>query len=459
MDIVSAIRRSLVDEIGQDRFDVWFGSADSIRLERDTLTVAAPSAFVVERIRSQFERILRDIATHLLGREMVVEYHINKDAAAGEPESQEKPASPSDSSRHDKSPSQQGSNPSANRRKFAALDSFVVGETNRVAFTAVQSVVNRPGMMTPLVIHGPTGSGKSHLLEGIWSATRKAAPRRRIVFLSAEQFTSYFLEALQGSGLPSFRRKYREVELLVIDDVQFFAGKRATMIELQHTIDSLLREGRQIVLSVDRPPAELTRLGPELVARMSGGLVCGLEHADEETRKGILRHLAESRQIEVPEPVLDLIAAELPGDARLLSGALNRLHASQMALRQPITMSMAESALADVFQNARRTIHMTDIEKAVCDIFGLESRALKSNKKTNAVTRPRMLAMWLARRYTRAAYSEIGEYFGHRSHSTVISAQKKVKTWVTDGAEIHLAGGDCKVEDAIKRVEMRLRTG
>jgi chromosomal replication initiator protein len=203
----------------------------------------------------------------------------------------------------------------------------------------------------------------------------------------------------------------------------------------------------------------LTGLGSELVARMSGGLVCGVQHADEETRREILRQFTETRSLDIPQSVLNLISAELPGDARQLSGALNRLHASSLASQQPISMANAESALTDVFQNARRTIHMTDIETAVCDIFGLESKALRSNKKTNAITHPRMLAMWLARRYTRAAYSEIGQYFGQRSHSTVISAQKKVKTWVDDGAQIRLAGGDCKVEDAIKRVELRLRTG
>lgn len=459
MEIVSAIRRSLVEEIGQDRFDVWFGSADSIRLENGNLMVTAPSRFVAERIRTQFERILQNTATRLLGREVVVEYQISKELTSTDSKPRNSSVAAREQSQSEQSNSPGRSSHFGNRRKFASFDSFAVGHTNRVALTAAQSVVSRPGAMTPLVIHGPTGSGKTHLLEGIWSATRKSAPRRRIVMLSAEQFTSYFLEALQGSGLPSFRRKYREVELLIIDDVQFFAGKRATMIELQHTIDSLLREGRQVVLSLDRPPSELTGLGPELVARMSGGLVCGLEHADEETRRGILQQFAAARQIDVPDDVLNLIAAELPGDARQLSGALNRLHASSLALRQPINMKTAESALADVFQNARRTIHMTDIEKAVCDIFGLESKALQSDKKTNAVTRPRMLAMWLARRYTRAAYSEIGQYFGQRSHSTVISAQKKVKNWVNDGLEIRLAGGECKVEDAIRRVELRLKSG
>ena len=146
---------------------------------------------------------------------------------------------------------------------------------------------------SPLFLFGPTGSGKTHLLEGIWSAVRSGSLRRRVLYLSAEQFTSMFLEALQGSGLPSFRYKYRHVDLLLIDDVQFFLGKRATLVELQNTIDALLREHRQLVLAADRSPAELSRFGPELTARFAGGLVCGIEPADSETRLGILRHLAE----------------------------------------------------------------------------------------------------------------------------------------------------------------------
>lgn len=457
MEIVSAIRSKLLERIGPDRFNVWFSNGNSIDYEAGSLTIAASSSFVLERIRNQFHRDLLEVVESHADQEVEVRYCVRSNVESEETDSSGQDADSNSSELQETT--LQASCSAGRGRKFASLDSFAVGETNRVAFTVSESVGSRLGSVTPLVFHGPTGCGKTHLLEGIWSATRKLSSRRRIVMLSAEQFTSYFLEALQGSGLPSFRRKYRDADMLIIDDIQFFAGKRATLVELQHTLDTLLRQGRQIVLAGDRPPAEITGLGPELAARMSGGLVCGIEQPDESTRLAILNSFAKSRGMTVPPSVLELIAAELDGDARQLSGALNRLQATSQALAKRIDLELAGSALADVFRTARRAIHMPDIERAVCDVFGLDSKALQSDKKSNAVSHPRMLAMWLARRYTRAAYSEIGQYFGKRSHSTVISAQRKVENWVDDGTEILMAGGECQVKDALKRVELRLRTG
>ena len=156
----------------------------------------------------------------------------------------------------------------------------------------------RLGHLSPLFVYGPTGTGKTHLLEGITQAARQTRGVKRAVLMSSEQFTSYFLEALRGSGLPSFRRKYRDVDLLLIDDVQFFSGKRATIVELKHTVDTLLRERRQLVLAADRPLAEIHGLGPELTARISGGLVCGLEPPEEETRLLLVRRLAQQRRLD-----------------------------------------------------------------------------------------------------------------------------------------------------------------
>jgi chromosomal replication initiator protein len=342
---------------------------------------------------------------------------------------------------------------------LATLEDFVAGEGSRIALTGAQTAVERPGSVSPVFIYGATGTGKTHLLEGIAAAARKKRRVRRAVLLSAEQFTSLFLQALQGSGLPSFRRKYRDVELLLIDDVQFFCGKRATIVELQYTVDSLLRGGRQLVLAADRSPAELTGLGAEFVARVSGGLVCAVEPPDEETRHGIARHLAVRHGRDVPDDVLRLIASRVPGDARQVAGALNRLQAASQALGQPIDIALAEASLSDIFRTTRRVVRLRDIENAVCDVFGIDSKGLQSDRRSQAYSQPRMLAMWLARKYTRAAFSEIGEYFGRRSHSTVISARNKVNDWMSSGTEIQMGHSSCSVSDAIRRVEVRLRTG
>jgi chromosomal replication initiator protein len=280
------------------------------------------------------------------------------------------------------------------------------------------------------------------------------------VYLSAEQFTSLFLEALHGgTGLPSFRRKYRGVGLLLIDDVQFFAGKKATVLELLHTIDTLTREGRQLVLAADRAPAELTDLGPELINRLQGGLVCRIDPPDYETRLGIVRQMAIQLNVPAPDEVYAFIASHLTNNARELAGALKRLHVTSQAHQRSMTLSLAEDALSEMIRHGARSVRLADIERAVCQIFGLEADSLQSQRKGKHISHPRMLAMWLARKHTRSALAEIGHYFGRRSHSTVISAQKKVETWMAGKVEPGLTDSRLNIEDAIRRVEECLMVG
>ncbi len=342
-------------------------------------------------------------------------------------------------------------------RQFDRFETFVVGRGNRLAHSAAQSVAERPGLITPLFFHGPPGSGKTHLLESIYSATR-AITGARALYLSSEQFTTFFLEALRGGGLPNFRRKVREIDLLIVDDLQFLRGKRATVVELQHTLDVLVRGGRQIVLAADRPPSRLTDIGGDLVTRLTGGLVCGMEDADETTRAGLVQRFASESQTALPDDVIQLLAREFSGDARQIRGACWRLKATSEALREPIDRGMAQTALHDLLATSKRVVMLTDIERAVCEECGISPQMLREESRSRAGSHPRMLAMWLARKYTRAASSEISLFFGRRSHSTVISAEKKVERWKADEAFVQLGTGSCKVSEALKRLEQRLRS-
>ncbi len=379
----------------------------------------------------------------------------NATSLGGSTESPASTASPLQT-RSDSTPSQTPYRMS--RRNFASLDSFIVGEGNRLAHAAVKNLLSQLGRYSPLFISGPPGSGKTHLLEGLWRAARQTAPQRRTIYLSAEQFTTQFVEALKGSGLPSFRRKYRDVELLLIDDLQFFAGKPSTLTELQHTVDTLLRAGRQIVFAADRGLPELKNLGSELVNRIGGGLVCGIDPADLATRLGILEQLAGSHETPTPRTVLEWLATQLDGDARQLAGALNRLHATSEALHCRIDLPFAQRALADLVRVNRKAVRLADITNTICEMFGIDEQSLQSESKSPVVSHPRMLAMWLARKYTRAALSEIGKHFGRKSHTTVISAEDKVSEWLVSGQKnLLLPEGDCRLEDVVKRVELQLR--
>lgn len=455
MEIERAIRRALTAEIGPDRYDVWFGDRATMTVTGRTLRVAAATQFHRDRLKKDFTKILENLSKRMLGDAAQVEYRVSENP----PPPSHKPAG---SANDTTEPPAAASRRHGDQREGGArsihphrLDNFVVSDSTQIAATSAKIVLERPGQCSPLFLYGPSGCGKTHLLEGI----REAAMRRtrRVVMLSSEQFTSEFLAALHGSGLPSFRRRYRDVEVLLLDDVQFFANKRATLVELQHTLDSLTRQRRQIVLSCDRSPAELNGLGLELVTRMSGGLVCGMEHPGHEARIEILKRIFAELRLDAGQDVVEFVASQLSGDARQLRGAAHRLLASSEATGQPLSVELAESALADVIRATCRAVRLSDIESAICEVFGLQPEDLQSERRTRSISQPRMLAMWLARKHTRAAYSEIGHFFGGRAHSTVISASKKVTTWVSGGEAIEVAHGKCPVDDAIRRVETRLR--
>jgi chromosomal replication initiator protein len=456
-EIVSALQTALIERIGQDRFDVWFGNGVCLRVAGRSVCVAVGDQFLLDRVRSQFRSDLDFVCQRVFGASVPMDFQLAPAAAPkrnGAPAGRDLQAAVGADAADSRRPPNHIS-----RRPLATLDEFVPGPCNCVALTAAQRTLQRLGRLSPLFVYGPTGTGKTHLLEGMTQAARQLRSVKRAVLMSSEQFTSYFLEALRGSGLPSFRRKYRDVDLLLIDDIQFFSGKRATIVELKHTVDILLRERRQLVFAADRPLADINGLGPELIARISGGLVCGLEPPDEQTRLELVRQMACQRELTVPEDVLQLLAGRISGDVRQLGGALNRLQAMSEARQQRVTCLLAEDALGDVFRAAARIVRLPDIETAICDVFGIDARSLQSQRKSKTLAQPRMLAMWLARKFTRAAFSEIGEYFGRRSHSTVISAQNKVEHWLADGGKVQLGPGDCDVRDVLRRVEARLQTG
>lgn len=463
-EVVSALRQALAERIGQERFELWFGPQTGLKFRRDALIVEVAEPFTCEWIRNHFRADLESICAEIASRSVAVHFQIN--AALKLPNNSPANNSPASVVRHAANssrntlakPSTTKQDVDPRRRPLARLDDFVPDDGTRVALTSANIAAGKPGTVTPLLFHGSNGVGKTHLLEGIYAANRSSDRNPRAVFLSAEQFTSYFLYALKGGGLPNFRRKYRGVELLIIDDLQFFVGKRATIVELQHTVDALLREGRQLVFAADRPLAELADLGPDLTGRLAGGLVCCMQLPGHDTRVVITRQIAGQCEADVPEAVLQYVAASFPGDARQLRGAINTLKATSHAMKQPITLALAEESLARLTRPHSRIVRLTDIEQAVCDVVGLQPRTLRSGGKTKRETYPRMLAMWLARKYTRAPLNEIGHFFGRRSHSTVVSAQKKVEGWLARRSPVALADRQWQPDDAIRTIEQRLRS-
>jgi chromosomal replication initiator protein len=473
-DLASTIATHLAARIGNDRFDLWFSQDQSFSVcstpasnMSPRVIVSAENSFSLQRIKGTLANDVRDIVNHVCGPHFKIEYKLSDFTATSDSSETNdealsaKDSIPSHPLRVASDDTQRSHLPTSIRKAQRGLNSFSFGPDNRLIEAGVDQLFREPGQFAPFFVFGPTGSGKSHLLESITNDFRRRLRLKRCVYLSAEQFTSEFVSSLRGgTGLPMFRRKYRDLDLLAIDDIQFLAGKRATLGEFQHTMDNLIRSGKQIIVSSDRPPIELGHLGNDISARLTGGLTCPLQYPDFEGRVKITRRMCAERKMDLPTNVINLICEQLTRDVRRLSGAINRLHAYTVATRTPMVPEVAQQVLCDLFSlTGPNCTSMVTIEQAVCDFCGVNSKELKSPSRQKRISSARMLAMYLSRQYTGSAFSEIGEYFGGRSHSTAIAAERKVAQWLETDHGISLAHSVYPTKEVIRRIESNLRIG
>ena len=333
---VKTVENLVKAEIGEQVFELWFANECEIRVTPEAIIFVASNKFTLQRLQSSFGVSIRRVVERLssAGKPLQLGYLTDESLNEGDPKDQ-LDSTPDHSDRPSEvtsvAPVVAATVPSRRPQKGPALSSFCFGSENVLAKASVDQVMNELGQFSPVLFYGPCGSGKSHLLSAITREARMRMPGKRCVYLSAEQFTTLFLQSLRGTGLPMFRRKYRDLDVLAIDDVQFFAGKKATLNEFQHTIDNLMRAGKQIIISADRPPAELSCLGQDITTRLTAGLIAPLRFPEFEGRVRIARRLCKERDFSIPAAPLEHVCRRLSGDVRLLSGALNRLHLAQVA--------------------------------------------------------------------------------------------------------------------------------
>jgi chromosomal replication initiator protein len=457
-DTINAVRDLLRSRIGPPRFDLWFADTTRLRwIGTGLLVVEANTILLRDWLIREFSDLVRSVTAEICNHTVDVRFEVAAETANSPP------TTPSDQhvslatdncALRSSLPASESTAISADELSFM---SYVEGTTNRAAMRAARACASRELNARLVYLWGPHGVGKTHLLRAARVEFRQYYRRSRALYLTAEQFTTGFIDAIHGRGLPSFRQKHRGVDLLLLDDIQFFVEKTATLEEFQYTLDTLLAAGGRAVLTGNRGPAALLDLGPEIASRFAAGITCELQWPEYDVRLGILRSLSSQQQFELPEDVLQTLAAGISFGARELAGAINRLRMLHEVFQDPINHSLAERVVTEINYQCTRPLQLDDIQKAVCGVFGLEPKSLKSNKRAKAISEPRMLAMWLARKYTRAAWSEIGDYFGHRSHSTVISAHRRVEKLLGRKAVVHTLVGDCELEEAVRRVENALR--
>ncbi len=476
--VEAELRAAVAEKVGPAKFGLWFGDDVRLGVDGDSLQIGVPSGFIREWIRGHFSSSLIEAAEAVVGRPLQLTFLVEADPEppasilavveakppVGRPKKTDRrrddsdrpttPTVPMPSPKTTPTPERHRSNPAKQSKR---LDDFIPGPGSRLALAAARDMALTMGeSFSPLVIHGATGLGKTHLLEGIATAMRSANPGLRLVHITAETFTNGFLDAMRTNTLSAFRSRYRGVEALIVDDIHFLAAKRATQIEFQHTFDALCREGTPIVLAADMHPRQIAKLTDELATRFLGGMVVKLDAPDPTTRRAILKHKALARGVDVPDTVISYVAEHLRSSVRELEGAIHSLLAHALLTGKRLDLNLAKTALRDTIRHTAQSVALKDVERAVCNLFHLDPEALKSQGRAHSVAHPRMLAMYLSRKHAGAAYSEIGRFFGGRNHSTVISAEKKVIGWIKDEKQNGMLAGFETLGDVLATLEREI---
>ncbi len=475
-DLESSLRSAVAERLGSARFGVWFGEGVRLGVDGDALEVGVPNAFFREWIEGHFAGSLTEAAAEVTGRALRLTFRVDDEAkprvghvidAPGEEPRRSKsggmvpllpqtaPQGPPPLPPSERPRAQVQAAPEA--RPARRLDEFVTGPNNRLAHAAsVEMAATAGASFNPLVVHGGVGLGKTHLLEGVGHALRSRHPGLRVIQVTAEAFTNGFLDAMRAGTLPSFRARYRGAAALIVDDVHFLAAKRATQDEFLHTFNALTAAGSALILAADQHPRLIAKLTDELATRFLGGMVVKLDAPDLATRRAILKAKAAARGVDVPDAVIGYVAEHLRASVRELEGALHSLIAHAVLTGKRLDLNLAKSALRDTIRHTAQAVALKDVERAVCQLFQVDAEALKSDSRARASAYPRMIAMYLARKHTGAAYSEIGRYFGGRNHSTVISAEKKVVEWLKAEERNGLLAGFETVADVLATLERTL---
>jgi len=480
------LRAEVAGRLGDARFGLWFGEGVRLGLgvEGDAIEVGVPNAFFREWIQGHFSDTLLAAGQAVAGRALRLTFRVDDEAEPkighvvepnapdGRKTKVKLPFAPGPAPHVQPLPPAPPPLPSDRPRASAAgaarangnssrpprrLDDFVTGPCNRLAHAAAVEMTQSLGAsFNPLVVHAGVGLGKTHLLEGIGHALRARRPGLRLVHVTAEAFTNGFLDAMRAGALNAFRSRFRGAEALVVDDVHFLAAKRATQDEFLHTFNALVSDGVPIVVAADQHPRLIGKLTEELSTRFLGGMVVKMDAPDPATRRAILKAKALARGVDVPDAVLSYIAEHLRASVRELEGALHSLIAHAVLTGKRLDLNLAKSALRDTIRHTAQSVALKDVERAVCQLFQVDAEVLKSESRARASTYPRMLAMFLARKHTGAAYSEIGRFFGGRNHSTVISAEKKVASWLKDEQQRPPLAGFETVADVLSSLERSL---
>lgn len=435
--------------VGEDVFRTWLEPITPISWEDPTLTVAVPDQFSLEWTESKYAELISSLAPVALGHPISLTFRVDQDR-------QQRPQMDLFSASKVETPQQHQERsiaPFLNDRY--TFEHFVVGKSNELAAAAAHAIAQAPGRVyNPFFIYGRTGLGKTHLMQAIAHELLRTKPALRVTYLSTEQFTNDMVASIQNRKTAEFRRRFRETDLLLIDDIHFLKGKEGTQEEFFHTFNALYEAGRQIVLTSDRPPAEIGGLEARLVSRFQWGMVADIEPPDVEHRIAILQHKTELDHLDLtfPHDVIRYIAEIVQSSIRELEGSIIKILAYASLKHRPIDLSLAQEALrsthAPPLSNADlSTTHtIATIQDTVARVWNVTVEGLCSKARTQTLTVPRQIAMYLAREVLSMQLIEIGTAFGGRDHSTVIHSLTRAKELLEQNADVRAKYGAVRTQ-------------
>ncbi len=434
-------------KLSKPSYDTWLKTTEAISLDENQIIIQVPNEFSREWLENRYVELIKDTLFQLTNKEYDI-YFVTpqtKDNFADSYQYQQTFLK--------KHPEEQvTSNPVTSLNPKYTFETFVVGNSNRFAHAASLAVAEAPAKAyNPLFIYGDVGLGKTHLMQAIGHYILRHSPQSNVVYVSSETFTNELINAIRDDKTTDFRNKYRTIDILLVDDIQFVAGKERTQEEFFHTFNALHEANKQIILSSDRPPKEIPTLEDRLRSRFEWGLITDIQKPDYETRMAILRKKANLENLQVPDEVIAYIANHIQSNIRELEGALIRVVAYSSLTNKMITEELARDALKDILPSTKeREVTTRMIQETVTDYYSLKIKDMTSKTRTQTVAFPRQIAMYLCRELTNASLPQIGEEFGGRDHTTVIHACNKISEKIEQ---------DSSFKNTVEKLIEKIKTG
>lgn len=408
--LMEAVKSKAREGVSSIAYETWISPADLYSIQDNVATIIVPTPFFADQLKP-YELLLKNCFKSVTNKIYDINY-ITADKIGQETEMS----------------STNTTQIKSNLNPKYTFSTFVIGDNNKFAQAAALAVSEAPGLSyNPLFIHGGVGLGKTHLLHAVGNEILRRNPRKKVIYVSSEKFTNEFINGIKDNSNEKFRQKYRNVDVLMIDDIQFIAGKEGIQEEFFHTFNTIKDNDGQIILTSDKPPKDINPLSERLKSRFLDGLLVDISAANYETRLAILRQKVQLENIVIDDIVLSNIATKIDTNIRELEGTLNKIVAQASLIHSPITFELAEKAVSDVIANKEKVISSDYIKETVSKYFNIDVKDIDSSKRSNEIAYPRQIAMYLCRELAKMQYKNIGNSFGGRDHSTVMHACNKIE--------------------------------